>query len=214
MATARQKLASLGIGQVASADGLTRFELRAPIDGVVTDKRISVGEVVREDAPVFQVADLSKVWVEVNVAAKDLGQLKTGVPAVVRSTAYAAEGEGRLSYLGALVGEQSRSAVARIVLDNAKGQWRPGLPVSVELTADEVEVPLAVATEAVQSLRDWQVVFGRYGQQFEARPLELGRRDAHFVEVLGGLKAGERYAAKNSFLVKADIGKAGASHDH
>ena len=74
--------------------------------------------------------------------------------------------------------------------------------------------PDAVQVDAIQSVRDWQVVFGRYGQQLEARPLELGRSDGRVVEVLGGLRAGERYAARNSFVIKAELGKAGASHDH
>lgn len=212
--SAQQKLASLGVSAVDSTQGMTRYELRAPIDGVVTDKRISVGEVLKEDSTVFQIADLSTVWVEVTVPAKDLAQIKVGNSASVKAAAMAAQANGRLSYVGALVGEQSRNAMARLVLANPKGLWRPGLPVTVDLTADEVEVPLAVSVEAVQTLRDWSVVFGHYGQQFEARPLELGRRDANYVEVLKGLKVGERYAAKNSFLIKADIGKAGASHDH
>jgi len=70
------------------------------------------------------------------------------------------------------------------------------------------------SAEAVQDLRDWKVVFGRYGAALEARPLELGISDGKHVEVRGGLKAGERYAQTNSFVVKAELGKAGASHDH
>lgn len=215
--SARQKLAALGAvaSSSPSASGnLTRYEIRAPIDGVVTDKKISVGEVVKEDANIFVVADLSTVWVEMTVYAKDLNVVRVGQAAVVKATSFEAQATGKLSYVGNLVGEQTRAAKARIVLPNPKGVWRPGLPVNVELTAEEVEVPLAIATEAVQTLRDWTVVFGRYGQQFEARPLELGRSDGKMTEVLGGLQPGERYAAKNSFLIKADIGKAGASHDH
>jgi cobalt-zinc-cadmium efflux system membrane fusion protein len=75
-------------------------------------------------------------------------------------------------------------------------------------------VPLAVAAEAIQTFRDWQVVFVRYGDWFEARPLELGRSDGQWVEVLHGLQPGEQYAATNSFAVKAEIGKLGATHDH
>lgn len=212
--SARQKLFSLGAGANETTQGLTRYEIRSPIDGVVTDKKISVGEVLKDDALIFQVADLSTVWVELTVPAKDINQLKVGDSAKVKTTAFDAEATAKLSYVGALVGEQSRNAMARLVLANPKGQWRPGLPVTVDLTSGEVEVPVAVAADAVQSLRDWQVVFGRYGQQFEARPLELGRSDGRFVEVVKGLQAGERYAAKNSYLIKADIGKAGASHDH
>lgn len=210
---ARQKLAALG-ASAGDAQGLTRHEIRATIDGVVVDKKISIGEALKEDAPVFQLADLSSVWVELTVPAKDLHQLQEGMAAQVRASAFEAQGEAKLSYVGALVGEQSRSATARLVLANPKGLWRPGLPVTVGLSASATEVAVAVEAEAVQTLRGATVVFGRYGQQFEARPLMLGRSDDRNVEVLKGLNAGERYAAKNSFLVKADIGKAGAEHDH
>lgn len=210
---AQQKLVSLGGTAGAGAD-LTRYELRSPIDGVVTDKRISVGEAVKEDSLVFVVSDLSTVWVEATVSAKDLGAIAEGQPATVRASAFQAAAEGRIAYVSALVGEQTRSATARIVMPNPKGMWRPGLPVTVEVVAAEAEVPVAVATDALQSVRDWQVVFGRYGDALEARPLELGRSDGRYVEVLGGLEPGERYAANNSFLIKAELGKAGASHDH
>ena len=211
--SARQKLASLGA--VTSASGnLTRHEVRSPIDGVVTDKRISVGEVVKEDANIFVVADLSTVWVEMTVYAKDLNVVKVGQTASVKASAFDARATGTLSYVGSLVGEQTRAATARVVLPNPQGLWRPGLPVNVELTADDVLVPLAISADAVQTLRDWTVVFGRYGDQFEPRLVELGRSDGTVVEVLSGLQAGERYAAKNSYLIKADIGKSGASHDH
>jgi cobalt-zinc-cadmium efflux system membrane fusion protein len=119
-----------------------------------------------------------------------------------------------VSYVGALVGEQSRTAKARIVLPNPKGVWRPGLPVNIELVADEVEVAVAVSAESIQTVRNWTAVFGRYGDNLEARPVKLGRSDGKFTEVINGLNAGEQYAAKNSFLIKADLGKSGASHDH
>ncbi|SDM51745.1 membrane fusion protein, cobalt-zinc-cadmium efflux system [Oryzisolibacter propanilivorax] len=212
--SARQKMASLGAGTTESTQGLTRYEVRAPIDGVITDKKISVGEVLKEDSTVFQLADLSTVWVELIVPAKDVGRLKVGDQARVQSAALEGEASAKVSYVSALIGEQSRNATARLVLGNAKGQWRPGLPVSVDLTSDEVAVPVAVAADAVQTLGKGPVVFGRYGQQFEARPLELGRSDGRFTEVVKGLSSGERYAAKNSFLIKAELGKAGASHDH
>ena len=146
--------------------------------------------------------------------AKELNTVKTGQKATVKASAFEAQSTATLSYVGALVGEQTRTAKARVVLPNPKGIWRPGLPVSVELVADEIEVPVAVLVDAVQSINDQAMVFGRYGNSFEARPLELGRSDGKFTEVIKGLNAGERYAAKNSFLIKADLGKAGASHDH
>ena len=211
--SARQKLASLG-ASTSAAGNLTRYEIRSPIDGVITEKKISAGEVLKEDANIFVVADLSSVWVEMTVHAKDVGAVQVGQQASVRATAFDAQAAGRLSYVGALVGEQTRAAMARVVLPNPKGVWRPGTAVNVELVAEEIEVALAISADAVQTLRDWTVVFGRYGDKFEARPVELGRSDGKTVEVLGGLEPGERYAARNSYLIKADIGKAGASHDH
>jgi cobalt-zinc-cadmium efflux system membrane fusion protein len=86
--------------------------------------------------------------------------------------------------------------------------------LNVELVSEEIEVPVAVSAGSIQTLRNWSVVFGRYGNYFEARPLELGRSDGRMVEVLKGLTAGEQYAAGNSFAIKADLGKASAISDH
>ena len=210
---ARQKLASLGVSTTVSGK-LTRYEIRSPIDGVVTDKNISVGEVIKDDANIFIVADLSTVWIEMTVYAKDVNAIQPGQQAIVKATSFEAQAAGKLVYVGALVGEQTRAAKARLVLPNPKGLWRPGLPVNVELIAEDVEVSLAISADAVQTLRESSVVFGRYGDQFEARAITLGRSDGKMIEILGGLEPGERYAARNSYLLKADIGKSGASHDH
>jgi cobalt-zinc-cadmium efflux system membrane fusion protein len=210
--SAQNKLATLG-GDPGGGS-LTRYELRSPIDGMVTEKRVSLGETVKEDSAVFTVSDLSSVWVEAPVSPQDLGSIATGQPVVVNATAFEAKASAKINYISALVGEQTRSATVRINLANPKAIWRPGLPVTIEVLLKEKEVPVAVAVDAVQDLRDWKVVFGRYGTSLEARPLVLGRSDGKHIEVLEGLKAGEQYAGTNSFLVKAELGKAGASHDH
>lgn len=210
----RQKLAALGASTSTGTQGLAQLEIRAPIAGVIVDRRISVGEAVKEDAAVFQLADLSSVWVELIVPAQDLARLQTGATARVKAAAVDAEGEGRLSYVGALVGEQSRSATARLVLPNPHGVWRPGLPVNVTLSHGVADVAVAVSADAVQTLEGRAVVFARRGQQFDALPVKTGRADGRHVEIVSGLAAGERYAAKNSFLVKAELGKSEASHEH
>jgi len=210
--SARQKLAA--IGSNATSGNLTRHEVRSPIDGVVTEKQVAIGQVVSENSMIFVVADLSTVWAELTVYAKDLPIIRTGQQVTVRAGAFDAQATGTVSYIGSLVGNEARTTSARMVLPNAEGLWRPGLPVNVEVIAEETSVPLAVAEEGLQSLNDWTVVFGRVGEHFEARPLKLGRRDGHYAEVLEGLLPGERYAAKNSFLIKAELGKASATHDH
>ncbi len=119
-----------------------------------------------------------------------------------------------MTYIGSLIDEETRSTTARIVIPNPDRKWRPGLFVSVQLVQESTSVPLAVLAEGIQTFRDWQVVFVRYGDWFEARPLELGRSDGTWVEVRKGLSPGEQYAATNSFAIKAEIGKLGATHDH
>jgi cobalt-zinc-cadmium efflux system membrane fusion protein len=204
----------VAIGASASSKGLTRYDIRSPIDGVVTNKQISQGQVVSETDSLYEISDLSTVWAEMVIYAKDINTVKVGQTVTIKATAFAAETTGKIAYVSALVGEQSRTAMARVVLNNANRTWLPGLPVNVVLVSDEVKVPLAVSVEGIQTLRDWSVVFGRYGEYFEARPLVLGRRDDKYAEVLEGIQVGDKYAAGNSFLIKADIGKAGASHDH
>jgi cobalt-zinc-cadmium efflux system membrane fusion protein len=152
--------------------------------------------------------------VDITVYAKDLGLVREGQEATVISSDLGTQVTGRVSFVGPLVGEETRAATARIVLPNPGGQWRPGLFVNVRLVREAVMVPLAVSVDAIQTFRDWQVVFVRYGDWFEARPVELGRTDGQWIEVKSGLLPGEQYAAANSFAVKAEIGKLGATHDH
>lgn len=218
---AAQALHVLGIGPEelaglasAPAERMSRYEIRSPLDGEVIVRNVTTGEAVTADEVIFTVADLSSIWVDVIVYAKNLGIVRTGQSATVYSPDLQLEATGRVSYLGPLVGQDTRAATARIVLPNSGGRWRPGLFVTVSLVRSAATVPLAVPIAAIQTFRDWQVVFVRYGDWLEARPLELGRRDGEWVEVLAGLTLGEQYAAVNSFAVKAEIGKLGATHDH
>ena len=193
---------------------LTRYEIRAPLDGVVIEKHLVLGEAIKEDTAIFMIADLSTVWGEFSVYAKDLNAVRLGQEVTVRSEVLALEATATVSYLGPLVGEETRSASAHVHIRNPDGRWRPGLFVTVEVVQEERRVPVAVAAEAIQTYRDWQVVFAQYGDWFEVRPLDLGRRDDQWVEVVKGLSVGERYAATNTFVLKAELGKSGATHDH
>ena len=219
--TATQKLLALGFSQTdldsipeMTGRGLTRYELKAQFDGTVIKKNIAVGEAIKEDADIFAIADLCTVWVGVTVYAKDLSVVKVGQNVTVRSKILGLEANGTLTYLGPLVGEQTRTAQGRVVVPNTEGQWRPGLFVTVEVVQEEVSVSVAVPVDAIQTYRDWSVVFVQYGDLFEVRPVELGRNDGKWVEVLHGLLPGERYVARNSFILKAELGKAGATHEH
>jgi cobalt-zinc-cadmium efflux system membrane fusion protein len=219
--TATQKLLALGFSQTdldsipeMTGRGLTRYELKAQFDGIVIKKEIAVGEAIKADADIYAIADLRTVWVGVTVYAKDLSVVRVGQNVTARSKILGLEANGTLTYLGPLVGEQTRTAQGRVVIQNPEGRWRPGLFVTVEIVQEEVTVPVAVSVDAIQTFRDVSVVFVQYGNVFEARPLELGRNDGRWVEVVRGLSPGERYVARNSFILKADLGKAGATHEH
>jgi membrane fusion protein, heavy metal efflux system len=203
----QERLASMDV----TAGG---YALKSPINGVITRKQVVSGQVIDMPQILFEVADLNTVWAELSIPTKDLGLVKVGQNVTVSATAFAQTEAGKITYIAPLIDPQSRTATARVVLNNQKRNWLAGLPVNIDLVADEVNVPLAVSLEAIQSLQYGDVVFGRYGDNFEARPVELGRRDSKYVEVLSGLIEGEQYAAGNSFIVKAELGKAGASHDH
>lgn len=217
---ARQKLQALGAGAAASGTaGLTRYEVRAPMAGVVVEKKISVGEVLKDDAPIFQLADLGTLWVELSLPVQTLGQLQIGARGRIQG-APASEPALTLSHIGSTVAEQSRSAMARLLLPNPRGLWRPGQPVTVALqtgqtgASAEVMVPVAVRNEALQNREGRDEVYVREGQRMVARAVRLGRSDGRHTEVLQGLSAGERYASANSFVVKADLGKSAAAHAH
>jgi membrane fusion protein, heavy metal efflux system len=193
---------------------LARYELRAPQDGVVIQKNVALGEAVKGDSDIFTVADLGTVLAMVTVYDKDLKYVRSNQEVLVKSDTLGIEAQGKVGYVGPLIGKETRAAKAHVVIPNPEGLWRPGLFIAVHLVQEEFTVPVAVRADAVQRFRDWDVVFIQDGNLFEAVPLEMGRRNEEWVEVLGGLSAGMKYVSKNSYLIKADILKSGASHDH
>ena len=205
----QQKLSALGVilNNNANSSSLNRFELRAPYDGLVVERNLSIGEAVKEDTPIFTISDLSTVWAEVHIPAKDLPYVRMGDKVTLRATAFDAQTTGTVAFIGALVGELTRMAKARIVLANPQGAWRPGLFVSVEVKAAEVRVPIAIETDALQTLGTQQVVFVRTETGFKAHPVKIVLNDGKHVEVVEGLAAGARYAAKGSYILKSELSK-------
>ena len=200
-----QKLRALGVS--LSTKALNRFELYAPYDGVIVERSLSIGEAVKEDTPIFTIADLSTVWVEVYIPAKDLPLVRVGDKVKVRATAFDAETPGTVAFIGTLVGEQTRMAKARIVVANGKGLWRPGLFVNVEVKAADALVPVTIQQAALQSLGTQQVIFVRDGKRFVPHPVSIGRTDGKVVEITSDLPAGTRYAAVNSYIIKSELAK-------
>jgi len=209
--SARQQLQALGAVDAGSSNLL---KIRAPFDGVIVEKHITMGEVVGADNRVFTLTDLSTVWADVVVPARDLDIVRVGTDAVIRSISSNTTAPGKVSYVSSLVGEESRSAKARVVLDNPGAAWRPGLAVNIDIVTGSSDVPVAVAREAIQTADGRQVVYKRVKEGFVAQPVATGRSDGRFIEVTSGLNAGDAYAAAGSFAVKAEQGKGEGSHEH
>lgn len=209
---ARSKLASLDVKTGGGA--LSRYELRAPFDGIVVEKHITLGEAVQENTNVFVLSDLSRVWVDMAVTPKDLGTVRSGVDAIITAPTAGLSAKGKVSYVGALVGAQTRSAVARVVIDNPEGAWRPGLFVDVTLAQGRRDAQVAVPLGAIQSVDDKPSVFVATVDGFRAQPVRTGIVDGETVEILDGLAPGARYVNVGSFVLKAELGKGSAEHSH
>ncbi len=211
---ARQKLSAFGTGAATGAD-LNRLELRAPFDGIVMEKHLALGEAVKEDANVFTISDLSTVWAELAVPPKDLNLVRVGATVTVKASAFDAQARGKITYVGSLLGEQTRTAKARVALANPDRAWRPGLFVNVDVLSGQTgAAAVTVDSEAIQTLEDKQVVFVKVAGGFQPRPVVLGRGDGKTTEIVQGLKAGTPYAAAGSFVLKAELGKGSAEHAH
>ncbi|MFQ6312729.1 efflux RND transporter periplasmic adaptor subunit [Lysobacter capsici] len=193
---------------------LTTYSIAAPISGVVLARNASVGEVAVEGMALFEIADLSSLWVDLHVFGEDATHLRPGLPVTVMRMGDDSGVETTLDRILPGTATASQSTVARASIKNADGLWRPGSAVRARVTVEQLPVELAVPLTALQRMDDGDVVFVREGERYSARPVKLGRRDARRVQVLSGLKAGEQVVIEQSFLIKADIEKAGASHEH
>ena len=202
------------LATIESNESLQSFELRSQLAGTVIAKDVTPGEFVSNDRELFQIADLSSVWVDLDVYRRDFGRLRVGQPVRIDAGDGSPPVESTLAYLSPIGAVNTQTLLARAVLPNPDRSWRPGLFVTAEVEVGASPVPVAVAIDALQRVRDWEVVFLAAGDVFEAQPVELGRRDATHVEVVAGLAAAQRYVSAGSFILKAEAGKSGATHDH
>ncbi|MCR8717825.1 efflux RND transporter periplasmic adaptor subunit [Pseudomonas syringae USA007] len=212
LANARQKISAIGASLSPSAGN--RYELIAPFDSMVVEKHLGIGEMVNEASNAFTLSDLSRVWATFGVAPRDLDKVVVGRPVIVSAPDLNARVEGKIGYVGSLLGEQTRAAAVRVTLANPQGAWRPGLFVSVEVAAEQSSVAVSVPDSAVQSIEEKPSVFVRNAEGFQLTPVTLGRRDGGHVEIVKGLAAGTQVAAAGSFILKSELGKGSAEHAH
>ncbi len=198
---------------IESNESLQGYQVRSPIAGRITQRWASSGELVG-DRPIFEIADIREVVAEFSVFPRHLAAVKEGQAVTVSALESDATQGAKIDVLSPVADPITQTIVARVRINNAEGLWRPGMTVSGRIVTGEREVPLMVKNSGLQGFRDFTVVFAKVRETYEVRMLELGESDGTHTEVLGGLKPGTPYASENSFLIKADIEKSGASHDH
>ncbi len=202
------------LATIESNLSLTNYSVTAPISGVVLARDASIGSVANEGMALYEIADLSQLWVDLHIFGADAQHIRPGVPVTVTRMSDGVTAETMLERVLPGTATASQSTVARATIANLDGLWRPGSAVKARITVERQEAGLVVPLSALQSFRDWTVVFVRVGDTYEIRPVELGKRDGTLVEVLSGINRGDQIVVEQSYLVKADIEKSGASHDH
>lgn len=198
--------------------------VRAPFDGKVVELDLTQGEVVQPERNLFTVADLSRVWVWIDLYERDVPRVHLDDEAIVRLDAFPErEFRGRISYIRDEVDPQSRTVRARVDLDNADGVLKPKTFAKVNLSdphlAQGTDAPktLAIPDSALQRDGEEQIVFVEVGpRRYERREVQLGRSGGGYVEALSGVAMGEKVVVEGTFLLKSEASKAamGGGHSH
>lgn len=197
---------------IEANDSLNNYTIKAPISGTVIERHANPGETT-DDRSLFTIVDTSSVWAELAVFPSDRSRVEVGAPVAVRTAIGDISIDGEIALLSPMAGA-NQSVTARVPLDNPEGLLAAGMYLTGEIEVAQHDVALAVKRVGLQSFREFTVVFAQIGDEYEVRMLELGRQDDTWVEVLGGLEPGTFYVTDNSYVIKADIEKSGASHDH
>lgn len=203
------------LARVESAESLQTYSIATPIAGIVLERQTNIGDVTSEE-PLFVVGDLSRLQAELNVATRDIGRVASGQRVIVAGLDGAAQIEAQIASVLPTADAHSQTLIARAPLAVGENSaLRPGMAVRAAVVTAAQQAAVAVPRDAVQNLEGRTVVFVRVANDtYEARPVTLGRNGATMVEIISGLSAGEAYVSENAFLVKAEIGKGSASHDH
>lgn len=202
------------LASIESNLSLTTYSVAAPISGIVLSRQVQVGAVAGEGQVLYEIGDLSRLWVDLHVFGADTQHITAGVPVTVTRMTDGVAQATTLERVLPGTATASQSTVARASVDNRDGLWRPGAAVRARIVVASLPAAVVVPLTALQTLDGRDVVFVHDGDSYTARQVTLGRRDARQVEVSAGLQAGEQVVVAQSYTVKADIGKAGASHEH
>ena len=187
-----------------SDDGLNN-SIRSPLAGVVTKVDAAPGEVVSADSELFEIADLSQVWVQAEVFEKDLGRIQVGQTALIAVDTYPDQQfRGRVSYIGDILDPQTRAAKVRCEVDNPGHRLKLDMFATVRVPTTFRRDALAVPEDAVQQLEGKTVVFVQTEEtKFKARTVQVGSSVQGMTEIISGLEKGESIVTRGAFKLKS-----------
>lgn len=198
--------------RIESNDSLQSYTITAPISGVISMQNTNSGELATDQA-LLTITDNSKLLAELEVFPTNRSKVKIGAQVQISADGVEQQVIGHIKDQRPALTQQQGS-VFRVEIDNHDGLFYPGQFIKAHINLDSYSVDKAVRTSGLQSFRDFTVVYAKIGEQYEVRMLELGRKVGPWAEVLGGIDQGVEYVTDNSYLLKADIDKSAASHDH
>lgn len=217
----RQKLRAFGmldeeIDQLQNENipDLRLYEIRSPIDGTIINRHITRGEFIDNTATIYEIAKLDNVWVEIGIYPKDLSSVTSGQMVDVSLPEDHQTTQAKIIFVSPIIKEETINAKAVAEIENKDHKWRPGTFVRVDITTKKSQAPVVVPKEAVQIIDNKEIMFVLNDEGFEKRFVETGLSDGKNIEIKKGLKPGEKYAANESFMLKAELGKSTVEHEH
>jgi len=201
------------LARVESSESLQTYPVTAPISGVIVKKNVTTGGMSGNE-PILVVADPDKLHAEFFLYPRDAERVRVGQRVEVVSLAGDHRVTSSVEAILPTADLTNQTLIAHVHMPPSGEAWRPGLGVKGTVVVGATPAPLAVRTKAIQPFRDFEVVYAKVGETYEVRMLEIGRRTPEWTEVLGGLEPGTEYVVDGAFLIRADIEKSGASHDH
>ena len=201
---------------IESNESLTAYELRSSINGIVIDMHFTKGETAQRPDHFFAVADFSEVWVNLSVYQKYLPKFRVGQSANILLSSDLPPVSGSISYISPTLDEHTRTATARVILKNKDSQFRPGQFITGQVVVDRNNCKVLIPKTALETVNDHPVVFVQDEHGIERVPVQIGKENNHSVEILSGLKIGQKYVKKGGFILKSQLekGSFGGGHSH
>lgn len=216
---AKQKLYTLGFSkeeinslQASEPAHLGRYEIRAPIDGMIISRSLTRGQYINTTAPIYKIADLSVLWIETGIGPKDFSKLREGQIVQVTGENNRPE-QGRVMYLLPIIENENIMSKAIIELDNVQGSWHPGTFATVDITIGNVPIPILVPKESIQKIDGKDCVFITCKDGFRKKVVKVGRKDLSQIEIIKGLNSKDQFAANKTYILKAELNKNSADDE-